>query len=79
MTQTDRIHRHLRDHGSITAWEAVSDYGILRLSARIYDLARAGVACDSEWIRKRNRYGEAVTFKRYRLRGKVEQGVLGLD
>lgn len=43
MTQTDRILRHLREHGSITPLEALREFGCMRLGARIYDLKRAGV------------------------------------
>ena len=35
ISQCDRILRHLRDHGSITAIEAFSEYGILRLAAQV--------------------------------------------
>lgn len=38
VTQCDRILRHLRDYGSITGAEAVSEYGIYRLASRITDL-----------------------------------------
>ena len=32
-TQCDRILRHLKDYGSITSLEAISEYGILRLAS----------------------------------------------
>ena len=38
MTQCEQILRHLRERGSITQKEAVVEYGIYRLSARILDL-----------------------------------------
>lgn len=36
MTQTERIIKHLKEHGSITPLEAIKEYGITRLGARIW-------------------------------------------
>ena len=44
ITQCERILRHLKDYGSITALEAVSEYGIMRLASRINDLRAQGIA-----------------------------------
>jgi hypothetical protein len=38
MTQTERIIKHLKEHGSITPLEAIKEYGITRLGARIWDM-----------------------------------------
>lgn len=35
MTQTEQVLRHLQDYGSITPVEAMAEYGIMRLGARI--------------------------------------------
>lgn len=35
MTQTERVIKHLKEHGSITLLEAIKEYGITRLGARI--------------------------------------------
>lgn len=40
MTQCEKILRHLRDFGQITPVEALADYGVMRLGARIWDLKR---------------------------------------
>lgn len=69
MTQKERILRHLRDFGSITSLEAIHEYGILRLGSRIYDLRKAGFNIQGETVTGKNRYGEPVHFKRYRLAG----------
>ena len=37
-THTDRIEQYFREHGSITSWEAIKEFGITRLSAVIYNL-----------------------------------------
>ena len=43
LTQCDKVLRHLRDHGYITSLEAINEYGILRLSARIADLSARSI------------------------------------
>lgn len=69
MTQCERIMRHLRDYGSITQAEAVSEYGCYRLGARIWDLKSRGVPIKSESVTGKNRYGERTSFARYSLDG----------
>lgn len=66
-TQCDRIIRHLRDYGSITSIEAISEYGILRLASRINDLKRKGHNIVSETATGKNRYGEKIRYSVYRL------------
>ena len=67
MTQTERVEKYMRDFGSITQLEAFRDLGIMRLSARIWDLRNAGRIIKAENTTSKNRYGEAVTFKKYSL------------
>lgn len=67
ISQCDRILRHLRDFGSITAIEAISEYRILRLAARISDLKRRGHNITSEIVYGENRYGEPTHYSVYRL------------
>lgn len=67
MTQNERLLRHLTDYGSITPVEALSDYGIMRLGARIYDLKREGHVITCELVEGRNRYGERTRYARYRM------------
>lgn len=54
-TQCDRILRHLKDFGSISSLEAVSEYGIMRLAARISDLKKKGYDISSETKTDKNR------------------------
>lgn len=68
-TQNERVLRHLKDYGTITTWEAIEEYGITRLSARIKDLKDTGNKIDSEWLSSENRYGEKVSYKKYILEG----------
>ena len=48
MTQCDRILRHLESGGSLTAAQAMQEYGIYRLASRINDLKKRGVPIQSE-------------------------------
>lgn len=67
MTQCDRIMRHMRDYGSITSAEAISEYGIYRLASRVNDLRRQGVPIAREMRTSKNRYGDPVSFAAYSL------------
>lgn len=68
MTQTGRILRHLNDYGSITPLEALEQYGIMRLGARIWDLKQLGYDIETIMERAINKYGETVHYARYLLR-----------
>ena len=71
ITQTDKIMRHMHDHGSITTMEAFNEYGITRLSARIWDLTAAGNRIKATPETGKNRYGEPVHYTRYSLEERV--------
>ena len=66
--QTERIYRHLERGKGITSMEAINLYGITRLSAKIFDLKKAGYDIVDEWEESLNRYGDKVRYKRYFLR-----------
>ena len=67
MTQVDRVLRHLKDHKGITTYEAFREYGITRLSDKIYRLRKKGFMVINETVYARNRYKEPVKFVRYHL------------
>lgn len=67
LTQEQMVEQHLKDYGSITTWEAFTDYGITRLSAKIYNLRKSGLNIKSDFITTKNRYGSSVTFAKYVL------------
>ena len=74
ITHKDRVRRHLLDHKTITSWEAITDYGITRLSAVIYDLRHLeGLAISSKRISAKNRYGEPTSFVKYVLEDKQQR------
>ena len=67
LTQKDRIIRHLNDKGSITALDAMKEYGIMRLASRISELKDEGYNIRSEFVSSKNRYNESVSFSKYSL------------
>ena len=71
MKQIERIVAYLKDHGSITTYEAFAQLGITRLSARIFDMQELGYEFEKRMITKKNKYG-TVNFTEYRL---VKSGV----
>lgn len=68
MTQDEKVLRHLQEIGSITSWEAITEYGITRLSAKIHNLRKQGYEIESERITTKNRFGENCTFAKYFLK-----------
>lgn len=67
MTQTEKILEFMKENGSITPMEALSEFGCMRLAARISDIRADGVNVVSTMEQSKNRYGETVRFARYRL------------
>ena len=67
MTQCERIIRHLNDYGSISAQEAIEEYGIYRLASRMTDLKNRGVKFNVEMKKGKNRYGEPTRYAVYWL------------
>lgn len=70
MSQCNRVLQHLQAYGSITPLEAMQEYGIMRLGARIYDLKKMGYSINSSRETGENRYGESISYARYSLNEK---------
>lgn len=70
--QRERILRHLHDYGSITTMEAINEYGIMRLAARIHDLRALGYEITATKETGKNRYGEPTHYARYTLKGEMK-------
>lgn len=70
MTQCERVLRHMKDFGSITSLEAMSEYGIMRLASRISDLKDQGYSIVAERMTGKNRYEEPTSYCVYRLKDK---------
>ena len=69
LTQKQRIIRHLKDKKSITALQAMKEYGIMRLTSRICELKDEGYNIKSEFVSSKNRYNESVSYSKYTLAG----------
>ena len=67
MTQTRQVLDHLKSGRTLTALQALTDYGIIQLPARIWELRQAGYPVDKEMVSRLNRYGERVHVAEYRL------------
>lgn len=74
MNQTEMILRHMEKSGSITPLEAMQEYGIMRLGARIWDLRHAGHGITSELVTGQNRYGETTRYAKYTLEESPRKG-----
>ena len=72
-TQNKKLLRHLEKYGNITSMEAVNEYGIMRLAARISDLRAEGYLIASNPTTGRNRFGETVHYTTYSYSGKGEE------
>ena len=66
-TQCERVLKYMHDFGSINPAQAMDDLGVMRLGARIWDLKKAGHPITRKMVKKKNRYGESVSFAEYRL------------
>ena len=68
LTQCMKIVKYMNDFGSITPVQAMQDLGVMRLAARISDLEEEGWNIEHERESGKNRYGEKVSYARYRLK-----------
>lgn len=66
-THEKMILQYMRKHGSITAMDAVREFGCMRLAARISDLRWDGYNIETELEVGKNRNGETVRYARYYL------------
>ena len=66
-TQCDKVLAYMKQFGSITQLEALSDLGCMRLASRISDLRQQGYPIGRRMKTSKNRYGEDVHFAEYYL------------
>ena len=67
MSQTDRVHEYMKQHGTITSMEAFANLGITRLAARISNLKDSGVAVKTTTVSKKRKDGTTCHFAEYSL------------
>lgn len=56
---------HMTKYKTITSMQAFEEYGITRLSAKIYNLREAGHRIGMVWEETINRYGKPVRYGKY--------------
>ena len=66
-TQLDDVLEHLKEHGSITSMEAISNYGATRLSDIIFRLRKRGYIISTERLTVKTRYGRSTSVGKYTL------------
>lgn len=71
MTDCTRILDYMKEHGSITSYEAVTELGCIDLRRRITDITRAGHAIRKCWRDGIDRYGKKTRYMEYSLEVQV--------
>mgnify|MGYP001776897699 CR=1 FL=1 len=71
LSQRDLVIEHLKKNGSITPLLALNLFGIMRLSAIIYDLKKEGYQFKTEIKRTRNRFVARCIYAEYTLIGGI--------
>lgn len=67
VTQHERIYNYMKDFGTITPFQAFSDLGVTKLSTRIGEMKRKGIAIEQDSISVKNRYGDKTEVMQYWL------------
>jgi hypothetical protein len=70
MNQRDALLNYFKRHKSITAWSAMNELGILRLSQRIIELEAEGHKFTRVRMHAIGRYGHPVHPTKYVYQGK---------
>lgn len=66
-TQCELIVDYIREHGSISNLEAITELSVGRLASRIYDLKKAEIPVYGKTVKEKNKNGRFVTYTRYYL------------
>lgn len=69
MNKHQLVKEHLMEHGSITSWEAIQNYGATRLSAIIFNLRKQGYDIRTIMREQSDRYGNTCQYANYVLKG----------
>lgn len=62
MTQKEEVLLYLQQNGSMTRLEAMSELGILNVTARIADLRKEGYNIKANLIAVKNKFGRTVKY-----------------
>lgn len=66
-TQESLVLNYIRNHGSITRYDAMNKLGVANLTAIIHTLRKHGVAICTTDVHAVNRYGRSITYAKYSL------------
>lgn len=67
--QCQRVVDYMREHGSISQYEAIRDISVMRLASRISDIKNQGVKVNKIMVKDKNKYNEPIVYARYSLGG----------
>ena len=79
LTQCVAVIDFIKRNGSITAFEAQRDLGIMRLASRINDLKRKGVPIVRTTVVVQNRFGRDCRIAKYTIAAPPVEKQLGFD
>lgn len=65
--QVNRAISYMREHGSLTSLEALTELGILSFPKRICEIKQQGFYITSKWESGESAYGNKFRVKRYYL------------
>lgn len=68
-TQKEMVLQYLQQHGSITSKECMNKLDICDLQKAIQLLREENYDIKDKWIKKINKYGKPIKFKKYMLGG----------
>ena len=72
--QEKKVLKHMQEHDGITSMDAFHQYSITRLSAKIFNLRKAGYPIKTYDETYKNEDGDSVTYARYRLEYENNEG-----
>ena len=65
--QCELILDYIREHGSISNLEAVTELHVGRLASRVCDMKKNGVPIFGKTVKEKNKSGRIVSYTRYYL------------
>lgn len=78
-TKIAKVLTHLKEHKTITSWEAIQLYGATRLSAIIYNLRHKGYQIENIWQQGEDRCGNTCRYVMYELRGEKNEDIANVQ
>ena len=68
MNQVEQLLDYMKENGSITGMESITELGIMNYKGRICDLRRLGFVIETKFETATNQKGQKKTFARYILK-----------